>query len=84
MAGGNAHYAGGSLQGKPRKVAIIAPSNPWYQTAAQSAGPRRRAAGHPIADNIQYQLNLSTLSSQAATIDQPAAERRHHDGVLRL
>jgi hypothetical protein len=68
MAGGNADYAGGSLQGKPRKVAIIAPSNPWYQTAAQSAVQAAQQAGHPIADNIQYQLNLSTLSSQAATV----------------
>ncbi len=68
MAAGNADYAGGSLQGKPRKVAIIAPSDPWYQTAAQSAVQEAAAAGHPVADNIQYQLNLSTLSSQAATV----------------
>jgi hypothetical protein len=68
MAGGSADYAGGSLKGKPRKVAIIAPSNPWYQTAAQSAVAAAAQAGHPIADNIQYQLNLSTLSSQAATV----------------
>jgi hypothetical protein len=68
MAAGNADYAGGSLQGKPRKVAIIAPSDPWYQTAAQSAVAEAAAAGHPVADNIQYQLNLSTLSSQAATV----------------
>jgi hypothetical protein len=68
MAGGNAQYAGGSLQGKPRKVAIIAPSDPWYQTAAQSAVAQAQAAGHPVADNIQYQLNLSTLSNQASTV----------------
>jgi hypothetical protein len=68
MAGGNAQYAGGSLQGKPRKVAIIAPSDPWYQTAAQSAVAAAQAAGHPVADNIQYQLNLSTLSNQASTV----------------
>jgi hypothetical protein len=68
MKGGNADYAGGSLQGKPRKVAIIAPSNPWYQTAAQSAVQQDNAAGFPVTDNIQYQLNLSTLSSQAATV----------------
>jgi hypothetical protein len=68
MAAGNADYAGGGLKGKPRKVAIIAPSNPWYQTAAQSAVADAAAAGHPIADNVQYQLNLATLSSQAATV----------------
>jgi hypothetical protein len=68
MKGGNADYAGGGLKGKPRKVAIIAPSNPWYQTAAQSAVQQDNAAGFPVTDNIQYQLNLSTLSSQAATV----------------
>ena len=68
LAGGNATYAGGSLQGKPRKVAIIAPSDPWYQTAAQSAVQEAAAAGHPITDDIQYQLNLSTLSSQASNV----------------
>ncbi len=68
LAGGKAAYAGGSLQNQPRKVAIIAPSDPWYQTAAQSAVQAAAAAGHPIADNIQYQLNLSTLSSQAANV----------------
>ncbi len=68
LAGGNAAYAGGNLQGKPRKVAIIAPSDPWYQTAAASAVQAAAAAGHPIADNIQYQLNLSTLSSQASNV----------------
>lgn len=68
MCHGNAAYAGGSLQGQPRKVAIIAPSNPWYQTAAQSAVQQAAAAGCPVTDNIQYQLNLSTLSSQAANV----------------
>ena len=68
LAGGNAAYAGGSLQGKPRKVAIIAPSDPWYQSAATSAVQAAAAAGHPISDNIQYQLNLSTLSSQASNV----------------
>jgi hypothetical protein len=68
LAGGNAAYAGGSLQNQPRKVAIIAPSDPWYQTAAQSAVQAASAAGHPITDNVQYQLNLSTLSSQASNV----------------
>jgi hypothetical protein len=68
FAGGNAQYAGGSLQGKPRRVAIIAPNNPWYQSSAASAVQIAQAAGHPYADNIQYVLNLSTLSSQASNI----------------
>lgn len=77
LKGGNADYAGGSLKGKPRKVAIIAPSNPWYQTAAQSAVQQDNAAGFPVTDNIQYQLNLATLSSQAATV----ISQLQNDGV---
>jgi hypothetical protein len=77
LAGGNATYAGGSLQGKPRKVAIIAPSDPWYQSAAQTAVQEAAAAGHPITDNIQYQLNLSTLSSQAANV----ISQMQNDGI---
>jgi Periplasmic binding protein len=68
LSGKNAQWAGGSLQGQPRKVAIIAPSNPWYQQCANAAVAQAKAAGHPVAADIQYQLNLSTLSSQASTI----------------
>jgi hypothetical protein len=77
LAGGNATYAGGSLQNQPRKVAIIAPSDPWYQSAAQTAVQEAAAAGHPVAANVQYQLNLSTLSSQAATV----ISQLQNDGV---
>jgi hypothetical protein len=77
LAGGNATYAGGSLQNQPRKVAIIAPSDPWYQSAAETAVQEAAAAGHPVAANIQYQLNLSTLSSQAATV----VSQLQNDGI---
>ncbi len=77
LAGGNATYAGGSLQGKPRKVAIIAPSDPWYQSAAASAVQEASAGGHPISDDIQYQLNLSTLSSQASNV----ISQMQNDGI---
>ena len=49
----------------------------WRSSPRATPGTRRRrrravqeaaAAGHPIADNIQYQLNLSTLSSQASNV----------------
>jgi hypothetical protein len=77
LAGGNANYAGGSLKGQPRKIAIIAPSDPWYQECANSAVQEAAAAGHPITDDIQYQLDLSTLSSQAATI----VSKLQNDGI---
>jgi hypothetical protein len=77
LAGRNAEWAGGSLQGQPRKIAIIAPSNPWYQSSATSAMQQAAAAGHPYAADIQYQLNLGTLSSQAATI----VSQLQNDGI---
>jgi Periplasmic binding protein len=64
----NATYAGGSLQNQPRKYAIIAPDNPWYQDCANAAVAYGDAHGTPITDDIQYQLDLSTLSSQAASV----------------
>jgi hypothetical protein len=77
LSGGNADYAGGSLKGQPRKIAIIAPSDPWYQQCANSAVQQASAAGQPITDDIQYQLDLSTLSSQAATI----VSKLQNDGI---
>lgn len=65
---GNAAYAGGSLKGQPRKYAVIAPDNPWYQDCANAAISYADAHGQKITDDIQYELDLSTLSSQAASI----------------
>jgi hypothetical protein len=68
LAGGTAQYAGGSLQGQPRKYATIAPANPYYQSAASAGVAQAAAGGYPVTDDIAYQLDFSTISSQAATI----------------
>ena len=68
LPGSQATYAGGSLKGQPRKFAIIAPDNPWYQDCVNEAIAIDKAHGLTISDNIQYQLDLSTLSSQAASV----------------
>jgi hypothetical protein len=68
LMGAGAAYAGGSLKGQPRKFAIIAPDNPWYQDCVNEAIAIDKAHGLTISDNIQYQLDLATLSSQAATV----------------
>jgi hypothetical protein len=68
LAGGNAQYAGGSLQGQPRKYAIVYPNDPWYAGCAATAVAQAKAAGFPITDVIPYDFNLATLSSQAASI----------------
>jgi hypothetical protein len=77
LAGGKAQWAGGSLQNQPRKIAIIAPNDPWYQECANVGVQEAAAAGHPVADDIQYDLNLSTISSQAATI----VSKLQNDGI---
>ena len=76
----SAHIAVNQLDGKPaifagpamshtkRKIAIIAPDNPWYQQCVANAMRIFKAAGDPTPENIPYQLDLSTLSSQAASV----------------
>jgi hypothetical protein len=80
FAGGDAQYAGGSLTTQPRKVAIIAPSNPWYQSSVTTAVAQAQAAGHPFAQAISYQLNLATLSSQASNI----VSELQNDGITTI
>jgi hypothetical protein len=76
----NAAYAGGSLHNQPRKFAIIAPDNPWYQDCANAAKAYGDAHGTPITDDIQYQLDLSTLSSQAASV----VSKLSNDGITTI
>ena len=84
LAGGNATWAGGSLQGKPRKVAIIAPDNPWYQSSAASAV----AAGHggraPLRRRHPVPAQPGHAVEPGLQHHQPAPERRHHHRHLRL
>jgi hypothetical protein len=68
MMGKPAQFAGPAFQGKTRKLAILAPDNPWYQDCVQNAQSIFRAGGFGTQMSIPYQLNLSTLSSQAASI----------------
>jgi hypothetical protein len=68
LLGRAARWAGGSLQGKPRRVAIIAPDNAEYQQCEDTSVKLIRAAGHEVADRISYTLDLASLSSQAASI----------------
>ena len=64
----NAKWAGGDLASKPRKIATMAPENSWYQDSVQVAKSMSEQAGFKIADNIEYQLNLDTMSNQANNI----------------
>jgi hypothetical protein len=60
-----AKYAGGDLKDKPRKMATMAPENSWYQESVQIAKGDLEKGGVKVAENIQYQLDLGTMSNQA-------------------
>lgn len=68
MLGHPAIFAGAEFQKTQRKLAILAPDNPWYQECVDNAQSIFKAAGFGKQEAIPYQLNLSTLSSQAASI----------------
>lgn len=60
---GIAQYAGGSLHDKPRKIAIIAPDTPVYQTCAELAKSDLRRLGIPIADFRTYPLDINSITN---------------------
>ncbi|MEY2461304.1 MAG: hypothetical protein QOG30_3134, partial [Acidimicrobiaceae bacterium] len=68
LCGKPADRAGGSLKGQPRKFASFAPENSWYQESVQVARETQTAAGCDPGVNVQYQLDLGTMSNQAANL----------------
>ena len=75
-----AAYAGGNLKGKPRKFATIAPENSWYQESVNNARRITEEAGNDPGLNVKYQLDLSTMSSQANNI----IPKLKNDGVTSI
>lgn len=66
-AGSPAVYAGGAQKNKPRKFALLAPENSWYQVSVQVA--HQFMAAHGCPSNIYtYTLDLGTESQQAANL----------------
>jgi hypothetical protein len=63
LKGQPAVWAGGDLKGKPRKIAIIAPDNPVYQSCANEAKAKLEAGGVPIADMRSYPLDINSLTN---------------------
>jgi hypothetical protein len=81
LAGGNADFAGGELQGRPRIIATIAPNNSWYQESVEAARARyTEISGEPAGPNYQYVLDLGTMSNQAANL----VPRLKADGITTL
>jgi hypothetical protein len=64
-------YAGtGVTNGQPRRIAILSPDNPVYQSCAGQVTNALAAAGHPAVANLTYTLDLSQLSSEAGSLAQ--------------
>lgn len=68
LLGKPAQYAGGDLQGKPRKLALIAPDVPWYQDCINDGMRRIKESGGGVPVRISYSLDPSVFTSQAASI----------------
>jgi len=65
--GSPAAYAGGDLKNAPRKFALLAPENSWYQVSVDVAQQIMAKAGCS-ATKIIYTLDLGTESQQASNI----------------
>ena len=68
LYGKNATFAGDGLQGKPRKNAVLAPENPWYQQCVDAGQKIVRQAGHDFDVRIAYKLEIASMSNQAASV----------------
>jgi hypothetical protein len=70
LGGKPAAYAGGSLNGKPRRAAIIAPDNSWYQQCAKAGRRIVEQAGHgsEVAMELPYRLDINSMAPQATTM----------------
>lgn len=65
--GSPAKYAGGAVQNKPRKFALLAPENSWYQVSVDVAKQYMAAHGCQ-GTKYTYTLDLGTMSQQAANL----------------
>jgi hypothetical protein len=63
-----AKWAGGDLKDKPRVIASFAPENSWYQESVQIARGTLEKFNCKPGPNVAYQLDLGTMSNQAANI----------------
>jgi len=62
-----ATWAGGDLQGKTRKLAVIRPDNGEYRRCGDAGVEILRSKGFEV-EVVEYQLNPSTMNDQAAGV----------------
>src|SRR4051812_18479028 len=59
---------GKSMSTKARNIATFAPENSWYQESVQVARQTAKKYGCPEGPNVEYQLDLGTMSNQAQNL----------------
>ena len=59
---------GKSMATKPRNIATFAPENSWYQESVQVAIQVAKKYGCQAGPNVEYQLDLGTMSNQAQNL----------------
>jgi hypothetical protein len=65
----NARYAGDpAMRERQRSFALVTPEEPWYQECADAGDRKLKAAGYSFAHRIDYKLDFSALSSEAANM----------------
>ena len=68
LFGGTADHAGDGMRGKPRKIAVIAPENSYYQDCVKTMVADLAKEGHSLADNLTYALDINTISQDSSAI----------------
>lgn len=69
LVGKPARYAGdAAFRTKPRAIGLIVPEQPWYQECAKEGNAKFKAGGGSFAHQINYTLDFSRLSSEAANM----------------
>lgn len=68
LYGGTADHAGEGLRGKPRKIAVIAPENSYYQDCVRTLAADLAKEGNKLAAELSYALDINTISQDSSSI----------------
>lgn len=68
LHGRPAEFAGGELQGQPRRLGIIAPNTPVYQECVDAAMVKLNEVGVTEVVRLDYTLDPGSMSTQAGNL----------------
>jgi hypothetical protein len=67
-AGSTVEHGGPSMNGRPRKFAVVAPENAEYQESVNNFQEILSGAGIEVSLNMKYKLDISSMPNQASNI----------------